>query len=149
MVFRELSFTQPMIHLHPSMTGYLSSRPQPLNSLSTVLVNAIRLFTNLSSIKLTPATYHDDVFIQPLTALTEVENLHDLTVNLSCMGEVTAPLLATIKGIQRLTLHGPGRSILNILPEWLGRLSRTLTGLHLKVNSHFLGSNPCLPCSTG
>ncbi|KAF9463355.1 hypothetical protein BDZ94DRAFT_1259156 [Collybia nuda] len=114
--------------------GYLSIRPQPLNTLSTVLVDAIRLFTNLSSIIFTPVQYHDEVFIQSLVVLKEVENLHNLTVNSSCMGELTAPLLSKLEGLCNLTLHGPSRAILNIFPEWLGRMSKTLTGLHLKGN---------------
>lgn len=122
------------------MTGYLSSRPQSLSTISPALVNAIGLFINLSSIKLTPATFHDDLFIRSLSRLTEVENLRDLTVNQSCMGEATAPLLAAISGIERMTLHGAGRAILNILPEWLGRLSKTLTGLHFKVSNIHLSN---------
>lgn len=50
------------------------------------------------------------------------------------MGEVTAPLLSEIDGIKQLTLDGPGRTVLNLLPDWLGRLSETLTELHLEVS---------------
>ncbi|KAK1230717.1 hypothetical protein PQX77_006167 [Marasmius sp. AFHP31] len=43
-----------------------------------------------------------------------------------------AELAASISGLTKLTLHDPYRKILQLLPDWLNRLSRTLVELHLK-----------------
>jgi hypothetical protein len=116
------------------LPGYLSSRPPPLNTLPSTISTAIRMFENLSSLTLTPSTYHEDLFTESLSVFKNSAHLSKLSVNSSCMGETTAPLLTEIDGIRKLTLHGPGRTILNLLPDWLERLSKTLTGLHLKVS---------------
>jgi len=92
------------------------------------------MFKNLSSLTLMPLTYHENLFTELLSVLKDAGQLTELAVNSSCMNEATAPILAEICGIKKLTLHGPGRAILNLLPGWLGRLSRSLTGLHLKVS---------------
>lgn len=119
-----------------STTGYVEPRVPYFYTLPTVIGNAIQMFLNLSRITFTPVAYQDDLFVRPLEALNESTSIRELAVNSACTGEATAPLLVKIEGIHKLTLHGPGRSILNILPEWLGRLSRTLTGLHLRVSDY-------------
>jgi hypothetical protein len=114
--------------------GFLSPRPPPLNTLPSTFSNALQMFENLSSLTLTPSTYHEDIFTESLTVLKNSVHLTKLAVNSSCMSETTAPLLTEISGIRKLTLYGPGRTMLNLLPDWLGRLSKTLTGLHFKVS---------------
>jgi len=50
------------------------------------------------------------------------------------MDDARAPILAEISGLRKLTLCDPTRAILHILPDWLDRLSNSLTELHLKVD---------------
>jgi hypothetical protein len=45
-----------------------------------------------------------------------------------------AYVLAKISGLRELELSNPTPTILNLLPEWLGRLSKSLVTLHLTVN---------------
>jgi hypothetical protein len=116
--------------------GYVEPRAPYFYTLPTIIENAIQAFPKLSRVTFTPAAYQGNLFVRSLEALKESTNLHELAVNSACMGETATPLLAKIEGIHKLTLHGPDRSILNILPDWLGRISRTLTGLHLKVSDY-------------
>ncbi|KAF8637140.1 hypothetical protein AX17_003044 [Amanita inopinata Kibby_2008] len=116
------------------ISGFLSPRPPPLNSLPTTLSNAVQNFHKLRAITLTPALYHEDVFTQTLHALKNISTLTDLTVNSSCIDAPRAPLIVQIHGLDRLEMRDPTRAILDALPEWLDRLSGTLKGLHLKDN---------------
>lgn len=59
--------------------------------------------------------------------------LRDLTVNASCTDEIRAPILTRIESLEKLTIYNPSRAVLELLPEWLRRLSGTLLGFHLKV----------------
>lgn len=102
--------------------------------LSTTIAGAIERFSNLSRITLCPITFHETLFKESLSLLPKLVHLRELAVNSSCMESETAPLLTRIEGLRRLTLHSPGRTILDSLPEWLSRLSPTLTGLHLRVS---------------
>ena len=81
-----------------------------------------------------PSTYHEDLIMESLPVVKNSIHLSKLAVNSSCMSDSIAPVLTEIKRLRNLTLYGPGRAILNLLPEWLERLSKTLTGLHLKVS---------------
>lgn len=65
----------------------------------------------------------------------KLPQLRELTVNSSCTDEVRAPILVQINELQKLTLRDPSRAILQILPDWLGRLSKSLTELHLRVSN--------------
>ncbi|RDB17499.1 hypothetical protein Hypma_000999 [Hypsizygus marmoreus] len=116
------------------ITGFLSVRPPPLNMLSDTIANAIRMFTNLSNVTLCPTTYHEHLFLASLEALQDCAHLCELAVNPSCMNDVTTPALSSLTGLRRLTLSSPGRTILNVLPDWLSRISRSLVGLHLEDN---------------
>ncbi|KAF8229386.1 hypothetical protein L208DRAFT_1424107 [Tricholoma matsutake] len=116
------------------ISGYLSARPPPRNVLSSTLSNALRMFKNLTSLTLTPSTYHEDLLVESLSVLKRSVHLTTLTVNSSCMSEATAPILTEIDRIKKVTLYGPRRTILDLLPDWLRRLSKVLTGLHLKDN---------------
>jgi len=75
------------------------------------------------------------MFVESLKILSEQSpHLSEVTVNPSCTRDTMAPLLVQINHLHRLTLSSPGRIILDLLPEWLGRLSKTLVGLHLTVS---------------
>ncbi|KAG5643186.1 hypothetical protein DXG03_001390 [Asterophora parasitica] len=116
------------------ITGFISTRIPPLYIFCDTLASAIEKFTNLSKITLCPSTFHETFLAKSLEILPSLTHLRDLTVNSSCMGSETVPLLVQINQLCKLTLHSPGRLILNALPEWLERLSPTLIGLHLKDN---------------
>ncbi|KAG5351131.1 hypothetical protein C0989_007814 [Termitomyces sp. Mn162] len=98
------------------------------------IANAIQKFVNLSKIMFCPVTFHGELFVQSLELLPKISNLQELAVNPSCTGDRTCHLLTRIESLRRLTLDSPGRLILDALPEWLGRLSPGLLGLHLKDN---------------
>jgi hypothetical protein len=53
----------------------------------------------------------------------------------------SAPVLANIDGLRELGLSNPTRAILNLLPEWLNRLSKSLVALHLTVKLQALYQN--------
>ncbi|TFK37578.1 hypothetical protein BDQ12DRAFT_736111 [Crucibulum laeve] len=120
--------------LNVEIGGFLSSRPPPRNTLPVTLTNSIRAFVNLNRIELTPIIYHEDTFTETLGVLKEAKSLHELAVNACCMDDLRAPLLAKIDGIEKLTLHDPTRAILQLLPDWLERLSNKIMELHLKDN---------------
>ena len=50
------------------------------------------------------------------------------------MEDRNAHVLVTISELRELELLDPTQTILNLLPEWLGRLSKPLVALHLTVN---------------
>lgn len=98
------------------------------------LVEAIKSFINLSSVQFTPLTYHEDLFEESLIALRDLRSLTQITMNASCTQDAKAPTLIALGRLKKLTLHNPGRAILQLLPDWLQRLSGTLQELHLKVS---------------
>ncbi|KAF7760029.1 hypothetical protein Agabi119p4_11724 [Agaricus bisporus var. burnettii] len=138
------------------ISRYLSCRPPPANNLSEIIFDAITQFKNLRVAIFTPITFHEDVFTDVLKYLggsipSSVDNsdislplrreavdippvLQELVVNTSCTDEVRAPLLIQITGLSKLSIHSPTRAILQLLSDWLRRLSDTLTELHLKDN---------------
>ena len=82
----------------------------------------------------TPQTYHEDLFRESLIALRELGSLTEIAVNASCTDDANAPALVELCGLKKLTVDNPTRAILQLLPDWLRRLSGTLQELHLKVN---------------
>ena len=124
-----------------SSPGYIYIRLSARSSFEAKLSNAIRTFRNLDTVNLSP-TECQPSFIGVLSALTHCHKLRELIVNRSCMDEPTASVLRTIEGLERLTLQHPTRAVLNLLPEWLGRLSTSLNELHLKVLGNY-AYNPC------
>lgn len=82
----------------------------------------------------TPQTYHADLFEKSLIILRDLRSLTEIAVNSSCTDDAKAPLLVELCGLKKLTLYNPGRAILQLLPDWLRRLSSTLQELHLKVS---------------
>ncbi|XP_006455885.1 hypothetical protein AGABI2DRAFT_210518 [Agaricus bisporus var. bisporus H97] len=113
------------------ISRYLSCRPPPANYLSEIILDAITQFKNLRVAIFTPITFHEDVFTD---AVDIPPILQELVVNTSCTDEVRAPLLIQITGLSKLSIHSPTRAILQLLSDWLRRLSDTLTELHLKDN---------------
>jgi hypothetical protein len=97
-------------------------------------MGAMRLYINITSVTLTPMSLAPGLITEALRALGDRLSLSRLTVNSSCMEERNAHVLATISGLCELELLDPTQIILNLLPEWLGRLSKSLVALHLTVN---------------
>lgn len=120
--------------LELEISGFISARPSSRNALGSTLVNAIQTFKNLRTIKFTPQTYHDDLLTESLNALHQLSSLQELSVNTSCMDETKSHLLCEISGLKHLTLYNPSRAVLQVLPDWLAKLSHTLSELHLKDN---------------
>src|SRR5277367_3171169 len=83
---------------------------------------------------LTPLGLDPGLFTGALCALGNRPSLSRLTVDGSCMDEISARVRPTIIGLYELELSDPTQAISNLLPEWLGRLSKSLVALHLKVN---------------
>ena len=115
--------------------GHLSPRLPPRNPLGSLLSSAVRAYTNLCAITLAPQTFDPGVFSEVLNALKDPARppLQKLTVNTSCTGESQAHILAQIQGLRELGLQDATRAVLQLLPEWLGKLSATLVALHLRV----------------
>jgi hypothetical protein len=122
----------------PSSLGFISARPSSRNALGLTLVNAIQTFKNLRTIKFTPQTYHDDLLTESVNTLHRLSSLQELSVNTSCMDETKSHLLCEISGLKHLTLYNPSRAVLQVLPDWLAKLSHTLSELHLKVSKPLL-----------
>ncbi|PCH42866.1 hypothetical protein WOLCODRAFT_132541 [Wolfiporia cocos MD-104 SS10] len=116
------------------LSGYPSARPAPLNSLASHLKTVIGLWSNLTTLVFAPKQYHEQLFIEALPLLANCKFLRDLTVNASCMQETQAALLTRLEGLERVALQNPTRAMLDLLPEWLSRLSPSLRGLHLQEN---------------
>lgn len=91
------------------------------------------MFRNVQTVSLLPQTYHEDLFDKILPELKMRSSLTDLQVNASCLDERKAPIMTTFERLTRLTLYDPTRAILNLLPDWLERLSISLKELHLRV----------------
>ena len=74
------------------------------------------------------------LFTEALRALADRPSLSRLTVNRCCMKEPNAHVLVKIGGLRELELSESNQTMLDLLPEWLGRLSKSLIALHLTVN---------------
>jgi hypothetical protein len=101
---------------------------------------AVKSYTNIVSAKLTPemASPGLGLFTGALHTLGDRPSLSRLTLNRYCMNESSAHVLATITGLSELGLSDPTQTVLNILPEWLGRLSKSLVALNFTVNFKLL-----------
>lgn len=118
----------------PPFLGFLSSRPWPRKAMGAKLVAAVQSFGNLNSIEILPRTFHEDMFTDFIHELSSCSFLRDLSVNSACTNETTTSKLIMISNLEKLTIMDSTRAILNVLPDWLGRLSGTLAELHLKVS---------------
>ena len=101
-------------------------------------MGAMLSYTNITSVTLTPMVADPKLFTEALRALADRPSLSRLAVNCSYMGECNAHVLVKIGGLHELELKDPTGTILDLLPEWLGRLSKSLVALHLTVISSFL-----------
>jgi hypothetical protein len=95
---------------------------------------AVKSYTNIKSVTLTPEIASPELFTGALRALGDRPFLSRLSVNCICIDEISTPILATITGLRELELSDPTQIILDLLPEWLSRLSKTLVALHLTVS---------------
>ncbi|KZT05087.1 uncharacterized protein LAESUDRAFT_656763 [Laetiporus sulphureus 93-53] len=116
------------------LSGYPSPRPFPLNPLSKHLEEAFKCWHNLTTVILTPRIYHQDLLTNVLPLLPTLPLLQNLSVNTSCTDDVHAPGLVHISGLKALCIQNPTRAILQLLPNWLGKLTSSLRGLHLVDN---------------
>lgn len=116
------------------ITGFMSPRPPPRNTIGTHILRAVQCFHNLNAVKIAPTTFHTGIFTDTLLALRKCASLRHLTVNSACTDEAGSSAVVTIDGLHSLTLIDPTRAILNKLPDWLARLSGSLTALHLEDN---------------
>ncbi|KAJ7583784.1 hypothetical protein C8J56DRAFT_951786 [Mycena floridula] len=109
-----------------------ASRRAQTKNISMKIAQSIENFNSLRKITLTPITFPEDIFEELLPKLsTFCPSLGDLTFNsLSC----SASLVVQINNLRRLTVASPNRAILDALPHWLGRISSSLTELHLTNN---------------
>jgi len=114
--------------------GFLAGRRSSTALIARTLREAFSSWTNLTSVVLCPTECHEDVFPEALRFLSHCSKLRHLAVGSSCMDEVSAPIIAQIGGLRTLSLSDPTRAILNLLPEWLSRLSSTLERFHLRGN---------------
>lgn len=72
--------------------------------------------------------------MEPLRLLQDSPELRTLRVGAACTAGVSAPVLSKITGLRSLAVVDPNRAILDLLPDWLSRLSGTLRKLHLLVS---------------
>ncbi|KAF7319059.1 hypothetical protein HMN09_00242100 [Mycena chlorophos] len=100
--------------------------------LETILT-AIRACANLQTLEVVPDIHPDDYFTAILQHALELPSLNTLRVNSSCMSESDCGILLQFTKLRRLELKSPTRAVLNVLPEWLGRLTG-LKELHLTSN---------------
>jgi len=109
-------------------------RRAPINPLANCLITAIPAWRNLVAMTINPMQAPQDLFVEPLRLLRNSPDLRTLEVNAACTGSASALVLSEIVGLGSLTLIDPNREILNLLPDWLSRLSGTLCKLHLLVS---------------
>jgi hypothetical protein len=115
-------------------------RRAPINPLANCLITAIPAWRNLVAITIDPMQVLEDLFVEPLRLLQNSPELRTLKVNATCTTGISAPVLSKIVGLQSLAVIDPNRAILDLLPDWLSRLSGTLRELHLLVSVPSIGA---------
>ncbi|KAI0669045.1 hypothetical protein C8Q78DRAFT_1044339 [Trametes maxima] len=113
------------------VSGFLSPRPPPINKFPAYIRSAVECWPNLQTLVFAPQMYHENLFNDTLLLLPNLALLNSLSVNSACTREGYADLLVQIRGLESLTIQSPTRAILQLLPEWLGRLQSTLRTLRL------------------
>ncbi|KAJ7682854.1 hypothetical protein B0H17DRAFT_1075127 [Mycena rosella] len=113
--------------------GYLSTRPMSSDPLQEALLTAVKAFESLRIVEILPETYNSELFTALLDEIKDRASLINLRVNSSCTDDARAPILAHIVGLRKLELKSSTRAILQLLPDWLGRLT-SLKELHLTSN---------------
>ncbi|KAJ7717567.1 hypothetical protein B0H16DRAFT_1897932 [Mycena metata] len=126
-IFASASLPRNAPHVQVLRIGGYLPHPPPLKLILEVIPTAIKTFENLQTVEVFPDSDHP--FTEILTELEGRPSLVNLRVNSSCTDEASAPLLAKIEGLRQLELQRPTRAILQLLPEWLGRLT-SLEELH-------------------
>lgn len=129
-----VSLLQCLIDCTEKHPGFIFPRPPPRNMISEKIASALKRFINLRSVRLAPITYHAELFVPSLPILPELNALNEVEVNASCSDEPRAPMLVKLGQLRKLSLINPGRAILQLLPDWLSRLSESLVELHLKAS---------------
>ena len=110
-------------------------RRAPVNPLVKCLIAAIPAWKNLIGVTIVPMHAPEGLFAGSLRLLQELPCLRTLRVNKTCNDTPSAPILSQIVGLGSLTVIDPSRAILDLLPDWLSRLSDTLLELHLIVST--------------
>ncbi|KAJ7079604.1 hypothetical protein B0H15DRAFT_858415 [Mycena belliarum] len=127
-----LSHNAPHVHVL-RIGGFFSTRFMPPD-FEALLVAVTKAFSNLHTVEILPeVALRSDFFTAFLVELRNRTGLVTLRVNCSCVDEESAPILTKLVGLRKLELKSPGRAILQLLPEWLGRLP-LLRELHLTSN---------------
>lgn len=98
------------------------------------MASAIKLFVNLRAVRLTPVTYPEDLYSSILPVLCDLRTLDEVTVGTSCANEEHSSKLVQLGNLRKVDLISPGRAILQLLPDWLSRMPKTLVELHLKAS---------------
>lgn len=89
------------------------------------------------AITIVPIQAPEGLFAEPLRLLQNLPTLRTLKVNSASTDVISAPVLSQIVGLESLTVIDPNRAVLDLLPDWLSRLSGTLRELHLLVSASF------------
>jgi len=114
--------------------GFISPRPPPRNAISEKIASATKLFVHLRAVRLTPVTQPEDLVSSILPVLCDLRTLDEVIVNNSCANEERSSKLVQLGNLRKLDLISPGRAILQLLPDWLSRISKTLVELHLMAS---------------
>lgn len=101
--------------------------------MANYLKSAIECWTNLHTVVFAPKLHHDGLFTDVLPLLARLERLRSLTVNVSCADEKHAHVLVQLRNLESLTIQSPTRAILQLLPQWLAELQKTLRDFRLTV----------------
>lgn len=113
-------------------TGYLLGRSLT-NFMNRQLREAAPRWTELTSVTLHPAGCPSKFFSETLQILQGFSQIRHLAVNYTCMDETTAKILVQFNNLVTVVLFDPTRALLELITEWLSRLSPTLDCLHLRV----------------
>lgn len=120
--------------LNPLDTGYISTRPAHINTLSKYLKTAVESCPNLNTLVFAPKKHHEALFTSVLPLLPQLGCLRSLTVNVSCADEKHVPALVQLRNLESLTIQSPTRALLQSLPQWLEELQSTLRDFRLTVS---------------
>ncbi|KAI0640962.1 hypothetical protein C8Q79DRAFT_1004016 [Trametes meyenii] len=113
------------------VSGFLSSRPPPINKFPAYVRSAVECWPNLQALVFSPQMYHESLFNDTLPLLPRLTLLKSLSVNTACTNESHVDVLVQVRGLEILTIQSPTRAILQLLPDWIGQLQNTLRILRL------------------
>lgn len=111
-----------------------------MNSFPQTLRSAIEQWINLNSITLHPRSYPSDLLTVALPQFLHCAHLKTLSVDRACYDGEGSTLLSHISGLETLILYGTNRAILQLLPDWLDRLKKTLRIFALRVREKIVVS---------